>query len=491
MYITISFAAGCIVLGLPVLMNALYFGCNDVSGCPTPALLEPGAMSWGRFKSQIPWPENGIWGLCSWRVALWVLCYYAVSLALYRILPAQEVYGTKLRESGRPLLYRFNGRHFVSLPFEDSRLIFTPAFSSTVMQLVACAIGTLLYGAHFPLWTFITDNYVQLLNANVLVSLLISVAVYANSFIVREGNPELRELAKGGQTPSPVYNFFIGRELNPRVTLPWIGEIDVKAWLEMRPGLTGWVLLDLAFVAKQYRTYGYLSDSILVLAAAQTYYVLEGQYAEAGLLGMMDITTDGLGFMLSFGDIVWVPFLYSTQCRYLSVYPVHLGWPGVVAVAMVFVAGVYIFRASNSQKRLFRSDPQHPSFTGMSSIATKRGSRLLTGGWWGGARHINYFGDWLQSLPFCLPTGLAGYVILSAGSSVSDSASANMLDGRLVTQNGVAGWGMIFTYFYSFYFGLLLIHRERRDDAACAEKYGEDWNEYKRVVRWRIIPGVY
>ena len=170
MYITISFAAGCIVLGLPVLMNALYFGCNDVSGCPTPALLEPGAMSWGRFKSQIHWPENGIWGLCSWRVALWVLGYYAVSLALYRILPAQEVYGTKLRESGRPLLYRFNGRHFVSLPFEDSRLIFTPAFSSTVMQLVACAIGTLLYGAHFPLWTFITDNYVQLLNANVLVS---------------------------------------------------------------------------------------------------------------------------------------------------------------------------------------------------------------------------------------------------------------------------------------------------------------------------------
>ena len=32
----------------------------------------------------------------------------------------------------------------------------------------------------------------------------------------------------------------------------------------------------------------------------------------------MDITTDGFGFMLVFGDIAWVPFTYCLQARYLA-----------------------------------------------------------------------------------------------------------------------------------------------------------------------------
>jgi delta14-sterol reductase len=258
----------------------------------------------------------------------------------------------------------------------------------------------------------------------------------------------------------------------------------------MRPGLTGWILLNAALVAKQYRTYGFVSDSILFVAAVQAYYVLEGQWAEEGIVGMMDFKNDGLGFMLVFGDIVWVPFLYSTQCRYLAVHPVHMGVYGLVGLGVVFAVGLYIFRASNAQKILFRKDPDHSAFKGMPYIQTKRGTRLLTGGWWGRARHINYLGDWLQSLPFCLPTGFAGYVILPAGSAAVAGA-ATMLDGCQVVPGNAAGWGMLVTYFYSFWFGWLLVHRERRDDRACAEKYGEDWVTYKKTVRWKIVPGVY
>ena len=29
----------------------------------------------------------------------------------------------------------------------------------------------------------------------------------------------------------------------------------------------------------------------------------------------MDITTDGFGYMLAFGDLAWVPFTYSLQAR--------------------------------------------------------------------------------------------------------------------------------------------------------------------------------
>lgn len=91
-------------------MNVLFFGCNDVAGCPVPALLYPRSLSWDKLKDQIPWPQDGIRGFVSWEVTGWVFIYYLVSLVLYRVLPAHEVYGTKLRESGRPLQYRFNGK---------------------------------------------------------------------------------------------------------------------------------------------------------------------------------------------------------------------------------------------------------------------------------------------------------------------------------------------------------------------------------------------
>ncbi|CEJ81388.1 Putative C-14 sterol reductase [[Torrubiella] hemipterigena] len=379
-------------------------------------------------------------------------------MALYVVLPAHEVLGTKLKESGKPLNYRFN------------------SFSSTLVQVVACAVGTYIYGADFVVWRYIDENYLQILTANIILAYAISVYVYVASFSVKPRNKELRELAEGGTSGNLIYDFYIGRELNPRVTLPLCGEIDIKTWLEMRPGLTGWLLLDLAFMAKQYNRHGFVSDSMIFVTAIQGYYVLEGQYAEAGILSMMDIISDGLGFMLTFGDIVWVPFIYSTQARYLAVYPVHLGPLGLAGLFSVFALGLYIFRAANTQKAVFRKEPNHPSVAGLSYIQTKRGTRLLTGGWWGISRHLNYFGDWLQSLPFCLAAGLSGYVIQANGQ---------------VEQGDARGWGIAFTCFYSLYFGILLIHREGRDDAACQKKYGDDWEKYKRVVKWKIVPGIY
>lgn len=152
-------------------------------------------------------------------------------------------------------------------------------------------------------------------------------------------------------------------------------------------------------------------------------------------------------------------------------------------MSAIFVLGIYIFRAANNQKHTFRTQPNSAAAK-LSYIQTKRGTQLLTVGWWGMVRHINYFGDWLQALPFSLPTGLAGYVFLPAGSVVADASQAaiTMSDGRVAEQGPATGWGMIFTYFYVLYFGILLIHRERRDDAMCAKKYGGDWKEYKRMV---------
>lgn len=53
------------------------------------------------------------------------------------------------------------------------------------------------------------------------------------------------------------------------------------------------------------------------------------------------------------------------------------------------------------------------------------------------------------------------------------------------------GFGTPITYFYVAYFAVLLLHRERRDEAKCKAKYGEDWKRYTEIVKYRIIPGIY
>ena len=55
----------------------------------------------------------------------------------------------------------------------------------------------------------------------------------------------------------------------------------------------------------------------------------------------------------------------------------------------------------------------------------------------------------------------------------------------------MAGMAIPITYFYMLYFAILLIHRENRDSENCRKKYGKSWDEYCRIVKWKIVPGIY
>ncbi len=89
----------------------------------------------------------------------------------------------------------------------------------------------------------------------------------------------------------------------------------------------------------------------------------------------MDITTDGFGFMLAFGDLVWVPFTYGLQARYLAFHPVKLGAAGTLAIALVSAVGAYIFRVSNSEKSDFRAGKNPKS----ASVGAGRGGSGVQG----------------------------------------------------------------------------------------------------------------
>ena len=119
--------------------------------------------------------------------------------------------------------------------------------------------------------------------------------------------------------------------------------------------------------------------------------------------------------------------------------------------------GFYIFRSSNGEKNRFRTDPSSPSVSHLKYIKTESGSKLLVSGWWGSARHINYFGDWLMGLSWCLP----------------------------------CGFDSIIPYFYAIYFAFLLIHRGDRDDHKCRKKYKKDWEKYCQMVPYKYIPYVF
>jgi hypothetical protein len=297
--------------------------------------------------------------------------------------------------------------------------------------------------------TWVVSNILPLTTAAILLSSALAVAVYAASFAPG------RLLAAGGDSGVPVYDFWMGRELNPRL---W-GGVDVKEFCELYPGMIGWGLLNLSFAYQQWVTLGRVTNAMLLVNAFELWYIVDGLVNERSILTTMDITTDGFGFMLAFGDLAWVPFTFTTQARYLADHPQQeLSAFGIAAILFVQLAGYAVFRGANGQKDAFRRDPRHPSVAHLRSMPTERGTRLLISGWWGRARHINYLGDWVMGLAWCLP----------------------------------CGFGSAVPYFYSLYFASLLVHRERRDEAACRAKYGRsDWDKYCSIVPWRIVPYVY
>lgn len=144
----------------------------------------------------------------------------------------------------------------------------------------------------------------------------------------------------------------IGRELNPR-----IGKFDIKFFTELRPGLILWVCFNVCFGICQWVELGRVTYSMVLVILFQGWYVLDALINESSVLTTMDITTDGFGFMLAFGNLCWVPIMYSLQARYLVDYPVDLSIPHLAGIVALQGLGYYIFRSANTQKDAFRKNP--------------------------------------------------------------------------------------------------------------------------------------
>ncbi|UCF46455.1 MAG: DUF1295 domain-containing protein, partial [Myxococcales bacterium] len=255
-----------------------------------------------------------------------------------------------------------------------------------------------------------------------------------------------------------IHDFWMGTGHNPRVP-PGRDGLDLKIFCEARPGLILWVLLNTSFAYVQYEKYGFVSTSMILVWLFQMFYIVDYFWNEEAILTTMDIKHENFGYMLAFGDLVWVPMTYSLQAHYLIDHVHSLPWWGAVLIVGINMLGLYIFRAVNLQKHKFRKDPEHAKIWGkkVEYLQTEQGGKLLLSGFWGWSRHFNYVGDILMALSWSLPCLFES----------------------------------ILPYFYPIYFAILLIHRERRDHNFCSKKYGADWTRYCEKVPYRIIPGIY
>lgn len=338
--------------------------------------------------------------------------------------------------SGNRLMYRING-----------------------MQAWIVSHILFVFGAFWFHWfspTIIFDNWGPLLLVVNIVGFSLAIFVYVKAYLF-PSFPNDRKFSGNA-----LYDFFMGIELNPR-----LGPIDFKLFFNGRPGIVAWTLINLSFAAAQYERYGFITNSMILVNLFHGLYVIYFFWKESWYLNTIDIHHDHFGWMLAWGDSVWLPYMYTLQGLFLVFNPVHLSYPYALFVFALGIIGFWIFLSANNQKDRFRRSegkdliwgkkPEYIACEYTTQDGKVRKSKLLLSGWWGISRHMNYTGDLLLSLAYSLACGFSHF----------------------------------FPYFYFFYFLILLTNRCIRDEHRCHNKYGKDWELYCSKVPYRLLPGLF
>ncbi|CAN1287617.1 Delta(14)-sterol reductase [Linum perenne] len=376
--------------------------------------------------------------LPSWNSVAVLAVYFGYLTIAGSILPGKVVPGVTLQDGSR-LYYRCNG-----------------------LLSLLLLVGLLGVGAKMEIVsaTVISERGLELLSATFIFSVVAALMLYVAGCRSKNRGSSL----KAHVTGDLVHDWWFGIQLNPQflsidlkyVNLPYTEDLLKLLFCRfffVRAGMMGWLFINLSVLAKSIQD-GTLNHSMILYQAFCALYILDYFIHEEYMTSTWDIIAERLGFMLVFGDLVWIPFTFSIQGWWLLRNKVELQPVAAVANCLVFLIGYMVFRGANKQKHDFKKDPKAPIWGKPPRVI---GGKLLASGYWGIARHCNYLGDLMLALSFSLPCGISSPV----------------------------------PYFYPIYLLILLIWRERRDEARCAEKYREVWAEYRRLVPWRILPYLY
>jgi Delta14-sterol reductase len=278
----------------------------------------------------------------------------------------------------------------------------------------------------------------------------VAFAITAALFISARRRPHRLHVPhpEGNRLPETVKDLWFGAELNPT----WVG-VDIKMYM-YHPSLIGAYLIVAGFAYLQYERHGLITPQMWCFVGFWFGYLFTHYVKEEFMLSTWDVISENFGFMLVWGDLVYVPFLYSLPGWWLvdQVEPWTVAQWGPLVAFYLFC--LWVFRESNWQKERYKQDHAVHIW---GKPAETVGGRLLVSGWWGLGRKINYTGEIGVYLAFALTTGFQS-------------------------------WG---PYLLPLSLTLLLVQRAARDDKKCRTKYGELWTEYCRRVRFRMLPFVY
>ena len=426
---------------------------------------------------------------------------YAIIFVLNRILPARLVRGYCCDSSGNALVYRLNGIVVYTLAILNFYQDMWPINQQTLYVLhndcaiAGCAIGLIVSAWFYARGHENESEKIYNTRDRCMTIDQISLATGSGANSVRKvrasrardgesaekTNRRSRSRGKSvtsvatassfistaslgsKSTPGLLSTFYLGHEWNPRIF-----GVDIKMFLY----LTGAIMLQLnlcaamAFQAAQPAWNGHISNSMRVYVGCFSWFLIEYLLQEEIHLYTYDLFAERIGFKLIWGCLFFYPFFYCIGIHSIvNISPLHDLTPlQTGAISCMFLVGWVITRGANMQKFLYKTHPERKLvFFGLIEQRCVPGTRLLVSGFWGPARHFNYFGELIQAFALAMPGLLVGHTIMQ----------------RCL--------GLL----YPLYYILLFIPRQMDDDVLCANKYGEKWSEYCRAVPSRIVPGVW
>ena len=242
----------------------------------------------------------------------------------------------------------------------------------------------------------------------------------------------------------------------------------------------GWSVLLLTYLFAQISYTGHVKNASVVSVFLQLIYIAKFFWWESGYAYSMDIQHDRAGYYICWGCLLWVPLFYSVHTAWLVESPGDLGLATSLLLLFIGVLSIKVNYDADHQRQLVRKKGPLCKIWGETPkviVATvtirhetaddniairKKKTILLYSGYWGIARHFHYVPEIIGSFCWCIPAAAGGRPI---------------------------DW--MFGLAYPIYLTILLVHRSWRDEEKCQKKYGKYWDQYKQLVKYRILPGVY
>lgn len=273
-----------------------------------------------------------------------------------------------------------------------------------------------------------------------------------------------------GSSGSWVKDYLWGTELYPRVF-----GLDLKRFVNCRFSMTFWQLAGLSNCYASYVLHDNQMDWGLFFSAVSQYlYLVKFFVWEMGYMRSIDIIVDRAGYEIQWGCLVWVPAVYTFHTRFLVQNPSGLSFYSAFAIFIVSMGGVALNYAADRERDVFRGTDgnclvwgmkpryikaKYTIVDGKTGKETVKTSLLLASGFWGMARHFQYFFELTAAYSWCLLANPA--------------------------RNG------ILVLFYALFLTLLLVDRAKRDTDKCRLKYGKYYDEYCDLVPYKIVPGIF